>query len=43
MKSSRFEKDKIIKCNVIKDVRNIFRLKTTLMTPQLKRSEIFIL
>ena len=41
MKSSRFEKDKKIKCKVIKDVRNLFRLKKMLMTPPLKISEIF--
>ena len=41
MKSSRFEKDKKIKCNVIKDVRNLFRLKKMLMKPQLKIPEIF--
>ena len=27
MKSSRFEKDKDIELNIIKDVRNTFRLK----------------
>ena len=27
MKSSRFEKDKKIEGNIIKDVRNLFRLK----------------
>ena len=30
MKSSRLEKDKNIELNIIKDVRNAFRLKETL-------------
>ena len=30
MKSSRLEKDKNIELNIIKDVRNTFRLKETL-------------
>ena len=32
----RYEKDKKIEDNIIKDLRNIFRLKKTLMARQLR-------
>ena len=36
MKSLRFEKDKKIEDNIIKDVRNLFRLRNKYMTIQLR-------
>ena len=43
MKSSKLEKDKKKKKkNIIKDARNLFRLKGKYMTPLLKIQEIFL-
>ena len=41
MKNSRFEKNRKIEYNTIKDLRNLFRLKKK-MTSQLKMQEIFL-